>query len=707
MDMKKFLISLAAVVAAFGASAQNDMTFIECSKKAKTSFAIFTDNITYDKCEQELNDYRNVLEAEGLATYIIAADWTSPDQIKKIIGDIAYAKPRLEGMVFVGDVPIVMVREGQHMTTAFKMNEEKYKIFESSVASDRFYDDFDLKFDFLKKDENRSDVYYYRLSEKGAQSLRPEVYSARMTVPAYMTGDKYEIMKKYLKKVVAAHKEVNYLDNMSFFAGNGYNSDCLTAWRQKPMVFRENFPYCFEKSSTNRFLNFRQHPQMQKHLFNEIQREGVDFFQFSEHGAPDTQYINGGAEAESLAECFEALKKTLGRMFVRYKGTADEEPFLHEVDSLFQIPREAFSDSALAHYASTRAAEREVINITLDELVKLRSNARMVIFNACYNGSFHNHEGYVAGCHVFSDGDCIVAQGNTVNVLQDKWEDKLIGFVSLGERVGMWQKEVPYLEGHMIGDPTYRFTSKTAEDAKIVKQLHNDLVFNRDNEKVWKKYLKSENAILRAVGVTYLGYIGNAEGSDIALDVFENDPSWVVRAHALNTLKGYADENTMKAVRKGLNDPYEIISRFSCHIAGDIADKSLVPDLEKFINNRPDLVRASYAADGALDVINVSKMYSKYVNLAASKEASVLKRVDAIRTFRNNKVVTAIPVMLDMVKDSSEDEYLRTVAAEVLGWYTLSCEKAQIVNTLNEVLQAGVQSDKVRVEIEKTIKRLN
>ena len=582
-SMKKILFTISAAAACMTAYADGSIKSYVDNGKAQTSFAIITDAATYESCKTELHNYKDVLESEGLGTYIIADDWTSPEQIKAVIGEIAYAKPRLEGIVLVGDVPIVMVREGQHMTTAFKMNEEKFDIFESSVASDRYYDDFDLEFEFLRKDENRDDVYYYRLSETGGQSLRPEIYSARMKVPAVMTGDKYEIMKAYLKKVTAAHKEVNQLDNMTFFAGHGYNSDCLTYWRQKPMAFRESFPYCFDKSSSNRFLNFRQDPQMQRYLFNEIQREGVDFFQFSEHGAFDTQYINGSGEAYDLTECVENLKHSLGRMFLRYKGTADEEPFIHEVDSLFQIPREAFSDSALAVYAEARNIDREVINITLDEIMPLKSNAKMVIFNACYNGSFHNNEGYVAGCHVFGAGKCIVAQGNTLNVLQDKWEDKLIGMVSLGMRVGMWQKEVPYLEGHMIGDPTYRFTPMTKEDAKIAAQLHKDMIFNAGNSKVWKKYLKSENPVLRSAGITYLGYIGEAEGSDIALEVFMNDPSWAVRLHALNTLKSYADENMLKAIRVGINDPYELIVRTSCHIAGDAADKNMAEPIEKFM----------------------------------------------------------------------------------------------------------------------------
>lgn len=703
--MKKFLFSIAALAVSFSAAANGDMTFIKCGKKAKTSFAVFTDATTYEKCKDELHAYRNVLESEGLATYIIADDWTSPEQIKEVIADIAYAGPQLEGIVLVGDVPIVMVREGQHMTTAFKMNEKRYGIFESSVASDRYYDDFDLKFDFIQKDDERSDVFYYRLTEEGAQTLRPEIYSARMKVPAVMEGDKYEIMKSYLKKVVAAHQESNTLDNMTFFAGHGYNSDCLTYWRQKPMVFRENFPNCFKKSSTNRFLNFRQDPHMQKNLFNEIQREGVDYIQFTEHGAYDTQYINGGAEVEGLKDCFEELKKNIGLMYLRYKGNKDEEPFLHEVDSLFKLPRETFSDSALAHYKELRKFEKEAVNITLDEIMKLRSNARMAIFNACYNGSFHNNKGYVAGCHVFGEGDCVVAQGNTVNVLQDKWEDKLLGIVSLGMRVGMWQKEVPYLEGHMIGDPTYRFTPASKEDAKIVAKLHEDMVFNRADAKVWKKYLNSENSVLRAAGVTYLGYIGGHEGSDIALKVFENDPSWIVRMHALHTLRGYADENTKAAMLKGLNDPYEYIARVCCHIAGDDARKDMKEPLEKFMSEHPEMIRASYAAKCALEVIEVSKMYRKYVNIAAEKSNSVAKRVDAIRTFRNNKVLDAIPVMLDMVKDNAEDEYLRTAAAEVLGWYTQSADKSTIISTLTAA-EADVNSELVKKEIKKTLKRL-
>lgn len=82
---------------------------------------------------------------------------------------------------------------------------------------------------------------------------------------------------------------------------------------------------------------------------------------------------------------------------------------------------------------------------------------RFVMFDACYNGSFHL-PGYVAGYYIFNDGKTIVAQGNSRNVLQDRWTIEMIGLLSQGIRVGQWNRLIATLEGHIIGDPTFRFS---------------------------------------------------------------------------------------------------------------------------------------------------------------------------------------------------------------------------------------------------------
>ena len=265
--MRNILIKQFIAVAIFcgiASVAEAQVKVEKCGVKSPTAFAIITDSETLSKCTEEFHAYKQILEEEGLGTYIISADWKGPEEVKAEILALAGKKPRLEGVVFAGDIPIVKVRQGQHLTTAFKMNEEAWPMEESSVPSDRFYDDFDLSFDFICRDTVETDVFYYRLSEDGAQHLRPDIYSARMKVPAVMKGDKYEIMRKYLRKVVDAHRQNNALDNLTFFAGYGYNSDCLTLWRQKPVVFREYFPYVFSQASHNRFLNFREDRQDRK-----------------------------------------------------------------------------------------------------------------------------------------------------------------------------------------------------------------------------------------------------------------------------------------------------------------------------------------------------------------------------------------------------------------------------------------------------------
>ena len=677
--------------------------------KSSTTFAIITDSETLSKCSEEFHAYKQVLEEEGLGTYIISADWKGPEEVKAEILALAGKKPRLEGVVFAGDIPIVKVRQGQHLTTAFKMNEETWPMEESSVPSDRFYDDFDLSFDFICRDTVETDVFYYRLSEEGAQHLCPDIYSARMKVPAVMKGDKYEIMRKYLRKVVDAHRQNNALDNLTFFAGHGYNSDCLTLWRQKPVVFREYFPYVFSQASHNRFLNFREDRHMKWNLLSEVSRKDVDLFVFSEHGAPDTQYINESKVADNLDEDMDYLRRSLAESYKYYAGKGHGEDFMKEaVEQEYRLSRKDFSDSAMAAYAAADSLEYAQANIFLDDIMRGHSNAKMIVFNACYNGSFHNREGYVAGCHVFGDGECIVAQGNTVNVLQDKWEDKLMGYLSIGERVGMWQKEVAYLESHLIGDPTFRFTPHDKAEEKLRDRLHNDLVFNELNPSVWEKYTYSDNSLLRCAGITHLGYIDAKAAHKRAAEMF-GDPSWTVRIHAFNTLATDPDADFATYVRIGLEDIYEVVARNSVRMAAALGDTSLIPDVKAFKKDHPEMVRASgHAADDAVALLSGTGHYSKSTEGAADKEKPVKKRVNDIRTFRNGRSIFAVDPLLHIVGDASDDLYVRTVACETLGWYEQSVRRGEIIESLSGMLVNGTDiPQQIQAEIKKTIKRLS
>ena len=131
----------------------------------------------------------------------------------------------------------------------------------------------------------------------------------------------------------------------------------------------------------------------------------------------------------------------------------------------------------------------------LADLKKLRPGARVVMFNACYNGSFHE-EGYVAGSYLFVPGSLTVtAQGNTVNVLQDKVADQLIGYMGMGIRLGFWQKEVVTLESHMLGDPTFHFTS-----CEKAEEWNRSLAAGAP-EAYWRGYLQAPEPMQRAMAI--------------------------------------------------------------------------------------------------------------------------------------------------------------------------------------------------------------
>lgn len=732
MKMKYSFLGISFLLAflSLSLSAASRVDIVKCNPKAKTSFAIFVDSKTFVACKDQIMAYRAVLESEGLGTYILSSDWKTPEEVKAEILTLNKNKPTLEGMVFVGDIPIVRVRRGQHMTTAFKMHEQSFPMIESSVTSDRFYDDLDLKFDYIGKDGKNDNFFYYNLNEKGAQWITPDFYSARIVVPEKL-GDKNELMRKFFTKVIAAHKENNPFDKFTYFAGSGYNSDCMTAWRSQTAVFKEYFPLAYKHASGNKFLNFRQEPVMKYTLFSEMQRPDLDAFIFYEHGAYNIQYINGEFPAQTLADNVTSLKHSLRTYYRRLKGEKADQ-FIKDVTTEYGFGKEMFSPEALKATKAEDSIASVDININLDDLAKLKIGARFTMLNACYNGSFHQKD-YVAGYHLFNNGRTVVVQGNTVNVLQDKWAEELIGYLSLGIRTGFWQKEVVTLESHLLGDPTFKFTPDEPNSFSL------DLVLKLNDKIYWRSLLTDNRAIVRAMALKQLSQAQPTGLSDEIYKMFCNDRSMIVRLQALKALSNYQDSNLIHAVAKGLFDPYEMLRRTAAQLAGDIGTPELIPPLVEVSLFDSEDQRVSYAAQSSLQLFDQDAVLSEYkkqlkgssiidvektvsiierdiasrkkalkdqLNSIISKDAPFSAKERAIRLLRNYPQHTCVDTLLQVLSDQSQPTEIRVLLCEALGWFTCSYHRESIVNKCQQIVSDKDCADSVRSEALRTIKRL-
>ena len=87
------------------------------------------------------------MAVDGKRGLLLIDRWGVPDSLRAALKQL-YINEMLEGAVLVGDIPIPMIRDAQHLSSAFKMDQRRAWQ-SSSVPSDRYYDDFDLEFRFL------------------------------------------------------------------------------------------------------------------------------------------------------------------------------------------------------------------------------------------------------------------------------------------------------------------------------------------------------------------------------------------------------------------------------------------------------------------------------------------------------------------------------------------------------------------------------
>lgn len=703
--------------------------------ESKTSFAIVIDSKSYEKAKASVDSYRKAIEKDGLGTYILSDDWQSAQEIRNILEEL-YRKKKspLEGAVFIGDIPIPMVRDAQFLSSAFKMD-QRMDWKRSSIPSDRYYDDFDLKFDFLKRDEQKPLYFYFSLATESAQSIRSDIYSARIKPVVKPGTDKYVLLTKYLDKVVKAHKEDNPVNSLTMMRGHGYNSEAREAWSGEQLALREQFPDLFKPGNTIRFADFDSQWPAKDYYLSEVQRDDLDIALFHHHGASDTQYLNGYKEGSDPNTSIDNIRQFLrGKVRDAKRRKKDVEETIQYYIKYYGVPREWLTDAFDPALSKKDSLTDSSLDVHLEDLQHINPNARFVMFDACFNGSFYEDD-YVAGEYIFSDGKTIVAQGNTVNTIQDKWPDEYVGLLSYGIRIGEWHKHVQFLETHLIGDPTYHFKNTGDPTLDINEAI---AVYGKDN-KFWEKLLQHPSVDVRCMALRKLYENKESSLPGKLKKIYTNSAFGVERMEAMRLLFLLNAPELTDVLKMAVDDSYELVRRFAVEYITERGTDELIPALVNSIMNDRTSRRVLYKAmDGSklMDQQKLSKEIEKqaaasnhwinkddYVNSLLDKVAkqgqsserdikalmdnatSKKEKLFIIRSYRNNPIHSIIPELCSFAGDSSRDAELRIATIEALSWYTHSWEKGEIVTTCKKLI-ASEKDQAIVTQAKRTFNRL-
>ncbi len=695
------------------------------TKVETTSLAIFTDEATWEQCRDELMLYQETLAAEQLPAFIIYDHWERPEEVKQVILKL-HKKYHLEGVVFIGDIPVPMIRKAQHLTSAFKMNEAE-EWFRSSVPSDRFYDDFHLKFDFLKQDSVRPRFFYYNLAVNSPQEIRCDIYSARVK-PIANGEDAGQQIQRFLMKAVSEHNAVNKLDQFFSYTGHGSYSNSLTAWTQEAFTLREQMPGVFDRDGRARFYRFTFRDYPKEDVINMIKREDLDLTIFHEHGTPDRQYLSGAPVTTDLEEHIGSMKSSWRSRARRTEGGTELHDLYQKQEELYGLDSTWFAGYDLPEIIEQDSLDDLKTGLMLAEITSIAPNSRMVIFDACYNGDFREQD-YIAGRYIFADGKCVTAFGNTVNVLQDKQANELLGLLGLGARVGQWAQLTNILESHIIGDPTLRFVSFDPQvDA-------SELCRRPYQEQAVLAMLDSPYTDVQNLALHLLYRHGYHDISDLLRRSFETSPFAMVRYSCLALLEQVNDANFQEVLIPALTDPNEFIRRTAVYKMGHVGLDRYVPHLVKayiednlssrvaFNIRRVWPLFGEEAVQTALDQElttfcladkdTVRKELIYYYAIRSDADRYILNpqekerwRLLYIGGLKNNPTHASVDQYLALLKNPDEAEKIKIRMLEALAWFKLSYRKADIVNACDELRHSKSVSAAVRDEAERTYYRL-
>lgn len=702
---------------------------------AGRGFAIVVDKKSYNEAKNEIQAYAKAIEdIQHLHVYTVIDRWGVPDSIRTELQRLhALRQNPIEGAVFIGDIPIAMIRDAQHFTSAFKMNQKANRK-QSSIPSDRYYDDFNLKFKPLGHD-NDAPYYYYSLTAESPQILNPTLYSGRIRPTDVGGTSRYVKLRNYLTKVVREKRAAGSLNKMFYFEGHGYISQSFVARVDEKEGLYEHFPWLKRQPNGISYLSHLQYRNVKFKLMNELMRQDLDFAILHHHGAWNTEYLNGIPSPNNVNEA-----KTFIQQFFRSK-TRDAKDRGQNADSVMaafekrlDIPHTWLENTFDPKIVAKDSLDNDLLDLHTTDFAKYNytPNCRVIMIDACFNGSFHR-EDCIADEYIFSPGRTVAVIANTVNVLQNKWSDRYMGLLGLGASVGELARFSYYMESHVIGDPTFTFipSQKSADISALLAG---------NNDAAWRKLLKTDaHADVKCIAIDRLNRDNKMTSAEL-LAIFHNSDEALVRLQALYSLAEHDDANFIEALKLAANDSYELVQRTALHLIGESGNDALIPTIIAANMTNSLSERCRFNAMNALTlfpkdkllaefqrqfnapslrlidkektgkrykklIVAATEKWSEYVDMAVSPSTTTKKRLSAIRGLRNYCPHHRIPEILNYLRTQAQPD-AQVALLEMLGWHTLSYQVPAIDKCADEMSRDNSLKPEVRNEALKTVNRL-
>lgn len=656
-----FLLAVVAVMAS-------------CSKQSgQRGFAIVIDPASYENCRNDIDAYCKTVESRGLKPILVIDRWGVPDSIREtLIGLHENPVCPIEGCVLIGDIPVAMVRDAQHMASAFKMDQDEYPRFDTHIPTDRFYDSFDLKFKYLDKDSTR--WFYYSLEADGGQTFEPTIYSARITPRDNGRGDRYEKLSRYMKRVNEADSHRQEFDRILFFGGSGNLSNSLVARMDAKWEFYDQYPWMLDQKQSVTYMDYSHDEFIKTRLCDELQDPSIDYALLSHHGDATIQYLSGGSSDQAILQTFE-----------------------------------------FSHY---------------------HPQARLVSLDACYNGSFHKDDNIQEAYLFGQGNGTMLVLANSVNSIQDKWANRYTGLLGLGMRAGYLAKFGSFIEFHLFGDPTYQFAKSAdcgfdindaianGDDSFWLEQLESEYPALQSLAVHMLAMSKTDwsDAIAGMFRTSKSGMVRFA--SLMEMTKYRDDNLLECIRLGLNDEFEPAQRfSTIYAGKFGHPDLLDDLAALRCqnHLTERVEfdldnsfrcyDSTLVYNaVEKALSqckyySNPDSIKA-WLFDH-LDFYAGSLPFDFRESMNDST-ASVKKKKYGLTTLRNNPAHFIVPDILGWLETPAvnQDSTVQKVAWEALGWYWMSYRHQEIADAAQRISQDEAFPVTVRNEALKTYNRV-